>query len=75
MSRALASAEAGAVMPFDYLRLPLVAAIAYLLFGEVPDRWVWLGGALIAASGLYIAQREARLQRARPTAAAPQPHA
>ena len=62
MTRALASAEASAVVPFDYLRLPVVALIAYFAFGEVPDRWVWLGGALIALSGLYIAQREAKLR-------------
>lgn len=61
MTRALAVAEAGAVAPFDYLRLPLVALLAYLLFGEVPDVWVWLGGGLIAAGGIYLAHREARL--------------
>jgi drug/metabolite transporter (DMT)-like permease len=76
LTRALAAAEAGAVMPFDYLRLPVVAAIAYFAFGEVPDLWVWLGGAVIAASGLYIAQREARLQPAAlPAAAAPETRA
>jgi drug/metabolite transporter (DMT)-like permease len=75
MTRALASAEASAVVPFDYLRLPVVALIAYLAFGEVPDRWVWLGGAVIALSGLYIAQREAKLEPppAAPAAAAPEP--
>jgi drug/metabolite transporter (DMT)-like permease len=76
MTRALASADAGAVMPFDYLRLPVVAAIAYIAFGEVPDLWVWLGGAVIAASGLYIVHREARLQPATlPAAAAPETRA
>jgi drug/metabolite transporter (DMT)-like permease len=63
-------------MPFDYLRLPVVAGIAYLAFGGVPDLWVWLGGAVIAASGLYIVQREARLQpQALPAAAAPETRA
>ena len=64
LTRALAGAEAGAVMPFDYLRLPVVALIAYLAFDEVPDGWVWLGGGVIALSGLYIARREARLHAA-----------
>ena len=59
-------------MPFDYLRLPVVAAIAYLAFGEVPDRWVWIGGAVIALSGLYVAQREAKLKPP-PAQAAPEP--
>jgi drug/metabolite transporter (DMT)-like permease len=76
MTRALAVAEASAVMPFDYLRLPVVAGIAYLAFGEVPDLWVWLGGAVIAASGLYIVQREARFQpQALPATATPETRA
>ena len=28
------------------------------LLGEIPDRWVWLGGAVIFGSTLYIAHRE-----------------
>ena len=72
LARSLATTEATLVMPFDYLRLPLVAVGAYALFGEVPDLWTWIGGAVIAGSSLYIAQREARLRReeSRPPAAA-----
>jgi drug/metabolite transporter (DMT)-like permease len=62
MTRALAEADATLVVPFDYLRLPLVAVIAYLAFDEVPSGWIWLGGGLIAASGIYIARREAQLE-------------
>jgi drug/metabolite transporter (DMT)-like permease len=60
MSRALATADATVVAPLDYLRLPIVALIAFIAFGEVPGMWVWVGGAVIAASSIYIAQREAR---------------
>ena len=60
MSRALATADATVVAPLDYLRLPIVALIAFIAFGEVPGIWVWLGGAVIAASSIYTAQREAR---------------
>ena len=62
MSRALAAADATLVAPFDYLRLPIVALIAFVAFGEVPGIWVWLGGGVIAASSIYIAQREARVK-------------
>ncbi|HLT00801.1 MAG TPA: DMT family transporter [Geminicoccaceae bacterium] len=62
MSRALATADASVIAPFDYLRLPIVALIAFVAFGEVPGVWVWIGGAVIAASSIYIAQREARLK-------------
>lgn len=62
MSRALATADASVIAPFDYLRLPIVALIAFVAFGEVPGVCVWIGGAVIAASSIYIAQREARLK-------------
>jgi drug/metabolite transporter (DMT)-like permease len=64
MSRALATADATLVAPLDYLRLPIVALIAFIAFGEVPGVWVWLGGGVIAASSIYIAQRESRFEGA-----------
>lgn len=72
MARALAAADATLVVTFDYLRLPLVALFAYLVFGEVPDVWIWLGAGIIAFSGIYIAHREAQLK---PAEAAPTPPA
>jgi drug/metabolite transporter (DMT)-like permease len=64
MARALATADATLVAPLDYLRLPIVALIAFIAFGEVPGIWVWLGGGVIAASSIYVARREARLTSA-----------
>ena len=32
--------------------------LADAFFGAVPDRWVWLGAAIIFASTLYVANRE-----------------
>jgi drug/metabolite transporter (DMT)-like permease len=64
LTRAVATADATSVIPFDYLRLPFVAVIAYLAFGEVADPWVWLGGALIAAGAIYNARSEARARAA-----------
>jgi drug/metabolite transporter (DMT)-like permease len=63
MARALANADTTLVVPLDYIRLPAVALIAYLAFGQVADVWTWLGGAVIAASGIYITLREARVKR------------
>jgi drug/metabolite transporter (DMT)-like permease len=63
LTRALATADATVVVPFDYLRLPAVALLAWLVFGEVPMVWTWIGGAIIAASSLYITLREAKLRR------------
>ena len=61
--RACMLTDASALMPFEFLRLPVVAVFAFLIFGEVPDRWVWIGAAVIFASTLYIAHREAVVAR------------
>ena len=63
LTRAYAVADASAVLPLDYMRLPFVAAIAFLAFGEVPDLWTWVGAGIIAGSALYIAHREMRIAR------------
>lgn len=60
MSRALRLADAGFVAPFDYLRLPFVALLAWLLFGQRPDAWTWAGAALIAAGGILVARGGSR---------------
>ena len=45
-------------MAVGFTRLPIAAAIGFILFGEVPEIWVWSGGTLILASSVYIAHRE-----------------
>jgi drug/metabolite transporter (DMT)-like permease len=72
-TRAFFLIDASAVVPFEFLRLPFAALVAYLWFAEVPSVWTWLGGALIFGTSIYIAQREARLARTQTTKAAPAP--
>lgn len=76
-TRALVVADISVVAPFDFVRLPLAAGLGFFAFGEVPDRWTWIGGAIIAASSLYVAHREARLERLgrKARAASPMPPA
>ena len=57
-TRAFALANASAILPLEFARLPFVALLAYALFGEIPDRWVWIGAAVIFGSTLYVAHRE-----------------
>lgn len=57
-TRAFALADASAILPLEFARLPFIALLAYALFGEIPDRWVWLGASVIFASTLYVARRE-----------------
>jgi uncharacterized membrane protein len=65
MTRAYKIADASAVLPFDYTRLPFIALLAFLFYGEVPDGSTWVGAAIIAASTFYIARREAVVSRER----------
>jgi drug/metabolite transporter (DMT)-like permease len=65
MTRAYKIADASAVLPFDYTRLPFIALLAFLFYGEIPDGWTWVGAAIIAASTFYIARREAVVSRER----------
>lgn len=62
-TRALAACDASYVLPFDFVRLPMVALIAFFAFGEVPDHWTWIGGGIIVAATVYIARREAALAK------------
>ena len=53
MARAFAHADAIVVVPMDFLRLPLVAVIGLVFYGEPLDLWVLLGAAIIFA-GIII---------------------
>lgn len=62
-TRALKLGEVSALTPISFMQLPLVAALAWLLFGERIDRWTVLGAAIIFIANAYIAHREAMLSR------------
>jgi drug/metabolite transporter (DMT)-like permease len=51
-------APASLLAPFSYVQLVFAAGFSYLAFGDLPDAATFLGGSLIAASGLYTAHRE-----------------
>lgn len=70
LTRAFAHADASALAPLDFLRLPVAATLAYWLFGDVSDGWTWLGAAIVFAAGLAITRREHALSRNRTTMAA-----
>ncbi len=63
MVKAFSEAEVTAVLPLDFTKLIWSAAIGYLAFGEVPEIWTWIGGAMICTSAVYIAHRERLAQR------------
>ena len=48
--------------PFEYAALIGGALAGYMIWGEMPDRWVLLGAAIIITSGLYVVYREVGLK-------------
>jgi drug/metabolite transporter (DMT)-like permease len=69
LTRSFAAAEASAVLPFDFSRLIFAATVGYLFFDQVPDIWSGVGAAVIVASSVYIARREALIARSERLAA------
>lgn len=59
-AQALRIGDTSIVMPFDFVKLFWVASLAYVFFAEVPDAFVWIGGAVIFGAGAYIAYRARR---------------
>jgi len=52
MTRAIALVDTLTVAPMDFLRLPLIAGVGLLVYGEPLDAWVLIGGAVIAFGNL-----------------------
>jgi len=54
MTRAFGLAEASLLAPVDFLRLPMVAVLGYLAFGESPGLATWIGAAVILTGTLVV---------------------
>lgn len=59
LTRSMRLAEASAVIPLDFVRLPVSALIGYIWFMETPDMWTIIGALIIGVSAVYIARNEA----------------
>jgi drug/metabolite transporter (DMT)-like permease len=51
-------APATVIAPFLYQQVLYMALFGYLVFGDVPAPAVWVGAAIVIASGLYLFARE-----------------
>jgi drug/metabolite transporter (DMT)-like permease len=58
LTRALSLAPASFVMPFDFMRLPLIAVVGMLAYAEPFDLWVLAGGAVIFAANWWNIRSE-----------------
>ncbi len=65
MITAFMYAPASVIAPYSYAMLVFAALIGYLAFGNFPDAATWLGIALIAGAGIFIANHERRLTAAK----------
>ena len=59
-ARAFEEADTSAVMPFDFSRLIFGAILAWLIFDEIADKWVWTGALIIFAAGYVTTRLEAK---------------
>ncbi|NOD89178.1 MULTISPECIES: DMT family transporter [unclassified Ruegeria] len=60
LMKAMRTGEVSAVTPFRYTRLLFGIGLGVVMFGESLDPAMWIGSALIVASGLYILWRGRR---------------
>jgi len=63
-TKAFSLAEASLIVPIDFLRLPIVAGLAFALFGQTVPLTTWLGGTVIFGATLLMA-RSARNRKVR----------
>jgi drug/metabolite transporter (DMT)-like permease len=69
MTRAFSLAPAAVISPFNYSGLLWASLAGWLLWGYIPATQMFVGAAIVIASGLYILYRETR----RRAAARPRP--
>jgi drug/metabolite transporter (DMT)-like permease len=66
INRSLKLAPASVVVPYHYSMLVWAILFGYIGFGDVPDRVMLVGSAIIVAAGLYIFHREQVAARREP---------
>ncbi len=54
------NAPAAVIAPQEYMALVWGAVIGWIIWSELPSAWTWLGAAIVAGAGGFIALRESR---------------
>ncbi|NRB01961.1 MAG: DMT family transporter [Rhodobacteraceae bacterium] len=65
LSQAYRVADAATIAPFEYVGLPLSVFWGFIIFADLPVLEVWIGIALILASGVFVFIRERQKARAK----------
>jgi drug/metabolite transporter (DMT)-like permease len=63
LTNALRWGDASVVLPMDFMRIPLIAAIGWWFYGEALDLPVFIGAAIIICGILWNLHAETRLRR------------
>ncbi|QMW22903.1 DMT family transporter [Sandaracinobacteroides saxicola] len=71
LAQAFAAADAGAVMPYDFVRFGLITLAGILLFRERYDVFTLAGGAIILSATIFLAVREREVKSRNATASSP----
>ncbi len=65
LTRAISEADATFVLPFEYLKLPLLAVIGFVVYAEPFEPMILLGALLIFSGNTYSLRYESRATAAR----------
>jgi drug/metabolite transporter (DMT)-like permease len=63
LANAFRSGDASVVVPIDFMRIPLIAVVGWILYGETVDIFVFLGAGLIVCGVLWNLHAESRRVR------------
>ncbi len=53
-NRGMQAADVSIAMPFNFTRLVWAALLGWIVFGEFPDLWTWVGGAVIFFASIWL---------------------
>ena len=59
-TKSYSMAEITSLQPIEFIKLPIMALIGWIIFYEIPGVWTWVGGLIIFISTIYISHREAK---------------
>lgn len=65
ITQAFREADSTVVLPMDFTKLIWASLLGYFLFGELPDIWAWVGGAVVFSGVLWVGYSEARRRKKR----------
>jgi drug/metabolite transporter (DMT)-like permease len=57
VASSISLADARVVQPMNFLRMPIAAAMGFMVFGEFPDLWTWFGAVIIFGAAWYAIQQ------------------